>query len=143
MADRRTRYAKGLKNITLYGTTSLDSSATFAGRGAASVEAMVCGVASGDTSFDGIKIAYGHKTITGSQDINTGLTTVYTGGANISNTTGGLSTTPQTVQVRVPKVAAGVSGSKGAGYMKIVVKGCSASVEASSAASIDWFAIGQ
>ena len=155
MADRRTRFGKGLKNVTLYGSCTLDSSATLTNSGtissagkiggvtAASLDALAHGVASGDTTYAGLKVACGQLRVTGSKDVNTGLTTVISGGANIGNTTGGVSTTPQTVQIRIPRSVAPVSKSKGSGYMKIVVKGTSASVESSGvAASVDWFAIG-
>jgi hypothetical protein len=149
MADRRTRFSKGLKNATLYGTTTIDSSGTFAGRDAASVEAMVCGIASGDTSYDGYKVACGSTRITGSRDINTGLTTVISGSANVATyfekAAGAGSSGAAIAICRISKTGSGsvtVSGTGGAGFMKIICLNRSASVEATAAASVDWFAIG-
>jgi hypothetical protein len=108
------------------------------------LDALVTGVASGDTTFDGAKIAYGQCIITGSRDVQTGLTTVFAGGANINNPKPRNTTlTGQFCNVRIPRNSGGpVSLSKGAGYMKICVRSSTASVEAAVAASVDWFAIG-
>ena len=141
MADRRTRYAKGLKDVTLYGTTTVDSAGTFQQDGTTN---SVLGVASGDTSYDGVKVSYGQCVITGSRDVQTGLTTVFAGGANINNPKGREGhLTGFVCNCRIPRDTGGpVSLSKGAGYMKVRVMS-TASLEADQAASIDWFAIGQ
>jgi len=162
MADRRTRFGKGLKNVTLYGSVGIDGSATLTNSGtitggtvssvaltgatvSGSTTNIAIGVASIADNALALKVACGHIAITGSRDINTGLTHVISGGANINACTHGINLLGKDVVVRCPRYSGGpVSGSKGLGYMKIVVKGSSsnASIEATGAASIDWFAIG-
>lgn len=92
-----------------------------------------------------MKIAAGTVAITGSQDVNTGLTQVISGTANVANIKYDAqdNTSPWLALCRINKPSGTqVPSSKGAGYMKIVVTTTTASVEASTAASVDWFAIG-
>jgi hypothetical protein len=111
------------------------------------LDALVTGVASGDTTYDGLKIAAGYSTITGSRDIDTGLSTVVAGSANVSDykrkSLAAGTTGPAFAQCRVSKLGSTqVPGTKGAGYMKVIVSYRTASVEATAAAVVDWFAVG-
>jgi hypothetical protein len=146
---RKTRFSKGLNNITLYGTTTLDSSATLGGsqtHSAAKLDAMVSGVASGDTTYDGLKIAAGHCAVTGSREVETGLTTVVSGGANVANVlrkqTGEGTSGPTFADCRIRKIAGPLPTGITASQMKVIVSNRTASVEATAAASVDWWAIG-
>jgi len=160
MADRRTRFTKVLKNVTLYGAPSIDSAATLTnsgtisggtitgaeiqGHAAAVVAAMVHGVASGDTSRDSLKMAAGHLAVTGSEQINTGLTQVLSASANLENMSPRNGTlTPWLATCRVPKPAGKAPGNtKGNAYFTVKVLCSDASTEAAVAASVDWQAIG-
>ncbi len=149
MAPRRTKFKHGLKNPTLYGTITLDSSSTFGGTTrftAAQVDAFIYGVASGDTSRTELKVTAGHLVVTGSEQVQTGLTQVISASANVENMNtrkGGASAPPWLAVCRVPKPAGEAPGnSKGAGYMTVRVLTSNASVEATAAASLDWLAIG-
>jgi len=141
---RGTRFGSGLKDITLKGTNVLESGATLEGLSKATIASTVYGVASGDTTYDGIKLAAGHVAITGSRDIQTGLTTVISGGANLSNKSyEGVKGDPFNASVRISQTAGTqVPATKGDGYMKILIEQATASIEATVAASVDWFAIG-
>ncbi len=147
MAARRTRFKYGLKNPTLYNTITLDSSATFGGTTrftTAEVDAFVYGVASGDTSRTELKMATGHLPVTGSEQVQTGLTQVLSASANVENMNGrDGSLTPWIATCRVPKPAGKApANSKGSGYITIKVLTSNASTEAAVAASVDWMAMG-
>jgi len=162
MADRRTRFAKGLKNVTFYGSPSIDSAATLTNSGTISggtitgaeiqghastvMAAMVYGVASGDTSRDSLKVAAGHLAVTGSEQVQTGLTQVLSASATVENMNsrkGGASAPPWLAVCRVPKPAGKAPGNtKGAGYFTAKVLTSNASVESTAAASLDWMAVG-
>lgn len=107
------------------------------------LDALVTGVASGDTTYDGRKFAAGQCVITGSRDVDTGLSVVIAGSANINNPKPRAgSFTGTYCNVRIPRNSGGpVSLSKGTGYMKIRVHS-TASIEAVTAASVDWLAVG-
>ncbi len=162
MADRRTRFRNGLKNVTFYDAPSIDSSATLTndgtisggtitgstiqGHSSATMAAMVYGVASGDTSRDDIKMAAGHLVVTGSEQVQTGLTQVLSASANVENMNsrlGDASDPPWLATCRCPKPAGKApANSKGAGYITIKVLTSNASVESGDAASVDWKAMG-
>lgn len=150
MADRRTRFSKGLTGVTLYGTTVIDSSGSFTAgtitKTSAQLAAVPYGVASGDTSYDGYKIAAGHANVTGSRDICTGLTRVISGSANVANVlkkeAEAGSSGPWNAYCRINKIAGPQCPGVLDGWMKVIVRRLTASVESTTAASVDWFAIG-